>query len=93
MRAVNVSYAQASIDVAGRLLPVVRLIAAGLSVTARDRPVSSLLQRTRMGQAILATALDREISSLMGLDPLRVYALTAGVCGGARRRDRVAWPA
>lgn len=78
VRSVNVSYAQSSIEIAGRLLPVVRLIAAALSVLL-GLALYIILQRTRMGQAILATALDREVSSLMGLDPLRVYALTAGV--------------
>lgn len=78
LRAVNVSYAQASIGFAGRLLPVVRLITAGFSV-ALGLTLYVVLRRTRIGQAILAVALDREVSSLMGLDPLRVYALTAGV--------------
>jgi branched-chain amino acid transport system permease protein len=78
VRAVNVSYAQSSIEVGGRLIPVVRLIAASLSVLL-GLGLHVVLRRTRMGQAILATALDREVSSLMGLDPLRVYALTAGV--------------
>jgi branched-chain amino acid transport system permease protein len=78
LRAVNVSYAQASIGFAGRLLPVVRLITAGFSV-ALGLALYVVLRRTRIGQAILAVALDREVSSLMGLDPLRVYALTAGV--------------
>jgi len=78
LRAVNVSYAQASIEVAGRLVPVIRLIAAGLSVLL-GVTLYGVLRHTRVGQAILATALDREVSSLMGLDPLRVYALTAGV--------------
>lgn len=78
VRAVNVSYAQSSLEIAGRLVPVVRLIAATLSVVL-GIALYVILRRTRMGQAILATALDREVSSLMGLDPLRVYALTAGV--------------
>lgn len=78
LRAVNVSYAQASIEVAGRLVPVIRLIAAGLSVLL-GVTLYGVLRHTRVGQAILATALDREVSSLMGLDPQRVYALTAGV--------------
>lgn len=78
LRAVNVSYAQASIELAGRLVPVIRLIAAALSVLL-GVALYGVLRHTRVGQAILATALDREVSSLMGLDPLRVYALTAGV--------------
>ena len=78
VRAVNVSYAQVSIELGGRLFPVVRLIAAGFSVFL-GVALYVVLRRTRMGQSILATALDREVASLMGLDPLRVYALTAGV--------------
>ncbi len=78
VRAVNVSYAQSSIELLGRLIPVVRLIAAGLSV-ALGLALYAVLRHTRIGQSILATALDREVSSLMGLDPLRVYAMTAGV--------------
>jgi branched-chain amino acid transport system permease protein len=46
------------------------LLAAGLYL---------LLNRTRIGQAILATALDREAARLMGIYPERVYALTAGI--------------
>ena len=80
VRAVNVGYAQSSIEVLGRLVPVVRLIAAGLSVTL-GIALYAVLRHTRVGQSILATALDREVSSLMGLDPLRVYATTAGVAG------------
>lgn len=78
VRAVNVSYAQASIEVLGRLVPVVRLIAAVVSVLL-GLAFYGVLRHTRMGQSILATALDLEVSSLMGLNPLRVYALTAGV--------------
>ena len=78
VRAVNVSYAQSSIEVAGQLLPVVRLIAAVLSVLL-GVALYAVLRHSRMGQSILATALDREVSSLMGLDPMRVYAVTAGV--------------
>lgn len=45
------------------------------------------LRRTRPGFAILATALDRETARLMGINPMRVYALTVGLgaalAGGA----------
>jgi branched-chain amino acid transport system permease protein len=36
------------------------------------------LRRASLGQAILATALDREMSNLMGINPQKVFALTAG---------------
>jgi branched-chain amino acid transport system permease protein len=78
LRAVNVSYAGSSVTIGGLQLPVVRVIAAGLSVVL-GVALYGVMRRTRLGQSILATALDREMSSLMGLDPLRVYALTAGV--------------
>lgn len=78
VRAVNVSYAQSSLVLDGHPIPIVRLIIATLAV-ALGIALFIVLRRTRFGQAILATALDREVSSLMGLNPLRVYALTAGV--------------
>ena len=78
VRAVNTSYAQASFEIFGILIPVVRLIAASLSL-ALGVLLYLVLRRSRAGQAILATALDREVSSLMGLDPLRIYAVTAGI--------------
>lgn len=77
VRSVNASYASASIEVFGVLIPVVRLIAALLSV-GLGIAFYAFLRFTERGQMILATALDREVSSLMGIDPDRVYALTAG---------------
>jgi branched-chain amino acid transport system permease protein len=77
VRSVNSSYAASSIEVFGILVPVVRLIAAGFSVTL-GIAFFAFLRFTRAGQMILATALDREVSSLMGINPERIYALTAG---------------
>ncbi|MGH7160440.1 MAG: branched-chain amino acid ABC transporter permease, partial [Acetobacteraceae bacterium] len=78
VRAVNVSYAAFSLDWAGTSIPLVRLITAALAV-GLGLALFAVVRRTRIGQAIVATALDREVSSLMGLNPLRIYALTAGV--------------
>ncbi len=77
LRAVNASYASASIEVVGVLVPIVRLVAASLSLVL-GFGFYVFLRRTESGQAILATALDREVASLMGINPQRVFALTAG---------------
>jgi branched-chain amino acid transport system permease protein len=77
VRSVNASYASSSVAVFGTLVPVVRLLAAGLSL-ALGIGFFIFLRRASLGQAILATALDREMSNLMGINPQKVFALTAG---------------
>jgi branched-chain amino acid transport system permease protein len=77
VRSVNASYASTSVAVFGTLVPVVRLLAAGLSL-AIGIAFFVFLRRASLGQAILATALDREMSNLMGINPQKVFALTAG---------------
>jgi branched-chain amino acid transport system permease protein len=77
VRSVNASYASASVALFGVLVPLVRLIAAGLSL-AIGIGFFIFLRRASLGQAILATALDRETSNLMGINPQKVFALTAG---------------
>lgn len=77
VRSVNASYASTSIEVFGVLVPVVRLLAAGLSLLL-GAGFYVFLRKTGAGQAILATALDREVSNLVGINPQRVFALTAG---------------
>ncbi|HVV42942.1 MAG TPA: branched-chain amino acid ABC transporter permease [Nitrobacter sp.] len=77
VRSVNASYASTSVALFGTLVPLVRLLAAGLSLTI-GIAFFVFLRRASMGQAILATALDREMSNLMGINPQKVFALTAG---------------
>ncbi|MFG1361433.1 branched-chain amino acid ABC transporter permease [Xanthobacter pseudotagetidis] len=77
VRSVNASYAASSIELFGILIPVVRLVAAGLSI-ALGVGFYAFLRFTHAGQMILATALDREVAALMGINPERIYALTAG---------------
>jgi branched-chain amino acid transport system permease protein len=77
VRSVNASYASTSVAVFGTLVPLVRLIAAALSL-AIGVAFFVFLRRASLGQAILATALDREIANLMGINPQKVFALTAG---------------
>src|SRR5262249_37660756 len=77
VRSVNASYASTSVAVFGTLVPVVRLLAAGLAL-GLGAGFFVFLRYASLGQAILATALDREMSNLMGIDPQRIFALTAG---------------
>ena len=77
VRSVNASYASKSVSVFGTLVPLVRLLAAGLSL-AIGIAFFAFLRSASLGQAILATALDREMSNLMGINPQKVFALTAG---------------
>jgi branched-chain amino acid transport system permease protein len=77
LRSVRTSYASSSIEIGTVLVPTVRLAVCALALLLAWG-FHAFLVRTRAGQAILATALDRETARLMGIDPLTVYALTAG---------------
>lgn len=77
LRSVRTGYAQSSIEIGSVLVPNVRLAVCVLALLLAWG-FHQFLARTRAGQAILATALDRETARLMGINPLTVYALTAG---------------
>jgi branched-chain amino acid transport system permease protein len=77
LRSVRTSYASSSIEIGTVLVPTVRLAVCALALLLAWG-FHAFLVRTRAGQAILATALDRETARLMGINPLTVYALTAG---------------
>lgn len=77
-RAINPSYAGANVTLWGVTVPLVRfgaflvaiLLAAALWV---------LLERTRLGRAIRATAQNLTAARLYGVDPARLYAVTFGL--------------
>jgi branched-chain amino acid transport system permease protein len=77
LRSVNTSYSGTSLELGDILVPYVRLAAFALAL-ALAGGFYLFLSRTKAGQAILATALDKETARLMGIDPFHVYALTAG---------------
>jgi branched-chain amino acid transport system permease protein len=77
LRSVNTFYTSRSFAVGPLLIPYVRL-AVFLFALVLAGGFYAFLNRTKAGQAILATALDKETARLMGIDPLQVYALTAG---------------
>src|ERR1039458_2611812 len=85
-RAVNTGYSSASIAVGDVLIPYVRLATFGIALILAVA-LYLFMNRTKAGQAILATALDRDVARLMGINPERVFALTAGagaaLAGGA----------
>lgn len=78
VRSVNTAYSSTSLAIGPVLVPYVRLGAAVLSLVLAGG-LWLVLNRTRIGQAILATALDKEAARLMGISPERVYGYTAGV--------------
>jgi len=77
LRSVRPAYASESLQIAGVLIPQVRLAACALAVVLAWG-FHLVLSKTRHGQAILATALDRETARIMGINPTLTYALTAG---------------
>jgi len=77
LRSVNTFYTSCSFAVGPLLIPYVRLAVFLLALVLAGG-FYAFLNRTKAGQAILATALDKETARLMGIDPLQVYALTAG---------------
>jgi branched-chain amino acid transport system permease protein len=77
LRSVRTSYASDAFEIGGVLIPSVRLAACVLALVLAWG-FHFFLSRSRHGQAILATALDREIAQTMGINPTLTYALTAG---------------
>lgn len=78
VRSVNTAYSASSFAVGPVLVSYTRLAAACFALLLAGG-FYLLLNRTRIGQAILATALDREAARLMGIYPERIYSLTAGI--------------
>src|SRR5262249_39279091 len=77
-RATNPSYANRSFDVLGYQVSLVRLLAfatcAGLLVL-----LFLLLNRTRFGRSVRATVQNPTAALLLGVDPVRVQALSFGL--------------
>ncbi len=87
-RSVNVSYAGAGLTFGSTHIAFDQLIAAGIAIVL-TAALSLFLDRTRTGNAILATGMDRDAARLMGISIRRTYALTfaigaalAGAAGG-----------
>lgn len=77
-RTINPSYAGANITIFGLTLPLLRFAAFVAALTFAAL-LWILLQRTRLGRAIRATAQNLTAARLYGVDPARLYALTFGL--------------
>jgi branched-chain amino acid transport system permease protein len=77
-RAINPSYAGANVTLWGVTVPLVRF-AAFLVALILAAALWLLLERTRLGRAIRATAQNLTAARLYGVDPARLYAITFGL--------------
>ena len=77
-RTINPSYAGANFSVGAVTVPVGRLIAFAIAV-ALALLLYLLLERTRLGRAIRATAQNLDAARLYGVNPAQIYAITFGI--------------
>jgi branched-chain amino acid transport system permease protein len=77
-RSVNPSYAGTGLDLGGVIVPYVR-IAIFVIAFLLTFGMYLFLNRTKTGNAIKATGLDKEAAELMGVDIGRIYAITFAV--------------
>ena len=77
-RAINPSYAGANVTFAGITIPLARL-AAFLVAVLLAALLWLLLNKTRLGRAIRATAQNLTAARLYGVDPRQLYAITFGI--------------
>jgi branched-chain amino acid transport system permease protein len=77
-RTINPSYAGANVTILGLTLPLLRF-AAFVAALLLATLLWVILQRTRLGRAIRATAQYLTAARLYGVDPAQLYALTFGL--------------
>ena len=77
-RAINPSYAGANVTLGGITVPLARLAAFAVALLLAGL-VWLLLNRTRLGRAIRATAQNLVAARLYGVDPRQLYAVTFGI--------------
>ena len=77
-RTINPSYAGANVTLFGLTLPLLRF-AAFVAALLFAALLWVILQRTRLGRAIRATAQNLTAARLYGVDPAQLYALTFGL--------------
>lgn len=80
-RAVSPSYAGSSLSVAGVSIPYIRVavFVLGMAVTVA---LQQFMNKTRIGNAIRATALNRYSASIVGVNIQQIYAVTFGIGAG-----------
>ncbi len=77
-RTINPSYAGDNFTIGGVTIPVGRLLAFGIALVLAAL-LYLLLDRTRLGRAIRATAQNLDAARLYGVDPAQIYAITFGI--------------
>jgi branched-chain amino acid transport system permease protein len=77
-RTVTTSYSGFNADIAGIIIPYARLATFVLALIV-VAGLYLLLYKTEVGRAIQATAQDKEVARLMGVNINRIYAITFGV--------------
>jgi len=78
LHSINTAYAGAGLTIGGTTINYSRLAAAVVAILL-TLALSLFLSRTRPGNAILATGMDRDAARLMGISIARTYALTFGL--------------
>ncbi len=78
LRSINTSYAGAGINIGSTHITFDKVLAALVAILL-TAALSSFLSRTRTGNAILATGMDRDAARLMGINIRTTYALTFGI--------------
>lgn len=80
-RMMRIPYFQQSLILGDFIVPLSRVVACVMAV-AMVAGLSWLLAGTRVGRMIRATAQDREMAQMLGVNPRVVYALTFGLGAG-----------
>lgn len=78
LRSINTSYAGAGLNIGTTHIAFDRLSAAIIAIIL-TAALNYFLSRTRVGNAILATGMDRDAARLMGINIRSIYALTFGL--------------
>src|SRR5919106_2359381 len=77
-RSISVNYATGGMDIGPVRGPYGRLLAFGLAIVLTTG-LATFMARTRTGQAIRATGMDRVTARLMGIPAGHIYALTFAI--------------
>jgi len=77
-RTVTTSYSGANIAIAGVAVPLARLVTFSLALVVIGC-LWLFMNRTETGRAIRATAMDKDVARLMGVNTREIFALTFGI--------------
>jgi branched-chain amino acid transport system permease protein len=78
LRSINTAYAGNGLDIGSTHIAFDRLIAAVIAILLTGA-LNYFLTRTRTGNAVLATGMDRDAARLMGISIRNTYALTFAI--------------